>query len=225
MLRKINLILAMAVALMSVNLTFASVTLDVSTGVNVGINPNVVYTSSATRDDYWIARSNPSGNLPANTKSWLKLNMGGWNSIPGTLPIYANSDAGGTSEYERCFCISNLEGARLDITMRADNKANLFLNSYFGNPILTTATNDTFNNAKPAATIQYTAQNGLKIGQNCIRVRVNNESGPTGLAVKAIASVKAGEDTFQPKSSCCKQGARVFSEQFKVAADEKITSN
>lgn len=222
MLRKINLLLVIATVLTFANLTFASVTLDVSTGLNVGTNPNAVYVSPATRDDYWIARSNPAGNLPANTKSWLKLGMGGWNSIAGTLPIFANSDAVGTSEYERCFCISNLEGAKLDITMRADNKANLFLNSYFANPILQTMTNDTFNTAKPAATIQFTAQNGLKSGKNCIRVRVNNEGGPTGFALKAIAQVKAGQDTFQANSKCCSQGAAVFAEQFKIAPTGNI---
>jgi hypothetical protein len=218
---KMNLVGMILAILVFGNVVFASVTLDMSTGVNVGVAGNPLFVNPA-RDNYWISRSNPTTNpLPANTKSWIKYGMATWNSIPGTLPIYANSDALGTSEYERCFCVSNLEGAKLDITMRADNKANLFLNSYFANPILQTMTNDTFNTSKPAAILQYTAANGLKVGKNCIRVRVNNEGGPTGFALKAVAQVKAGQDTYQ-ENGCCQQGSQVFSEQFKVAATGKV---
>ncbi len=220
--KKLNLILMMLAVFVFGNTIFASVTLDVSTGVNVGVVGNPLYTTPATRDDNWIVRSIVGTNQPPNTKSWLMFGMGAWNSIPGTLPIWANNNTTGTSEYERCFCISNLEGAKLDVTLRADNKANLFLNSYFANPILQTMTNDTFNTSKPAATMQYTAQNGLKIGKNCLRVRVNNESGPTGFALKAVAQVAAGQDTYRERNSCCQQGSPVFAEQFKVAATGAI---
>ena len=105
--------------------------------------------------------------------------------------------------------------------MRADNKANLYLNSYFANPILQTLVNNTFNIALPAVSSLYTAQNGLKLGKNCIRVRVNNEGGPTGFALKATAQVKAGQDTYQ-ENGCCKQGAAVFAEQMRKGAVDPL---
>lgn len=216
--KKMKIIVTILVVMMLANSAFASVTLDMSTGVNVGAVGNPLYATPTTKDDNWTVRSILGTNQPPNTKSTLMYGMGAWNSIPGTLPIWANSNATGTSEYERCFCISNLEGAKLDVTLRADNKANLFLNSYFGNPILQTLTNDTFNTAKPAAITQYTAQNGLKVGKNCLRVRVNNEGGPTGFALKAVAQVAAGQDTYRDGNPCCQQGSPVFAEQFKVAA-------
>jgi hypothetical protein len=224
--KKMKFIATLLTVLVFANISFASVTLDMSTGVNVGVVGNPVYTMPSTKDDNWMVRSILGTNQPPNTKSWLMYGMGAWNSIPGTLPIWANTNATGTSEFERCFCISNLEGAKLDITLRADNKANLFLNSYFGNPILQTITNNTFNTATPAATMQYTAQNGLKVGKNCLRVRLNNESGPTGFALKAVAQVAAGQDTYRDGNSCCQQGSPVFAEQFKVAASgDVIKSN
>ncbi len=216
MLRKINLLLAVFTFLALTNGVFASVTIDLSTGVNVGAAGNPLYpTTAGTRDDYWFVRSTPSGVAAPNTKSWIRAS-GAWNSIAGTLPIYANTDASGTSEYERCFCITDLAGATLSLTMRADNKANLFLNSYFANPIMQALTNDTFNTSKPAVTFQYTGKNGLKLGKNCIRVRVNNEGSLTGFALKATLQAGGAQDVFR-ENGCCQQGAAVFSEALKIA--------
>ncbi len=216
MLRKINLLLAIITFLAFANASFASVTLDLSTGVNVGAVGNPLFSTAAgTRDDYWFVRSTPSGVAPPNTKSWIRA-MGAWNQIPGTLPIYGNTDAVGTTEYERCFCIIDVTGAKLSVTMRADNKANLFMNSYFANPILQALVNNTFNSAVPAVSYQYTSQNGLKKGKNCIRVRVNNEGGPTGFALKATLQAASAQDTYQENNPCCQQGSAVFSEAFRI---------
>jgi hypothetical protein len=215
--RKMNSALAILAMLIMMQTSFASSynTVDVSTGVNVGVVPNVLYpTTPGTRDDFWMVRSTPAGALPPNTKAWIMFLAGGWNSIPGTLPIYGNNNNVGTSEYERCFCLQSTEKALLTLTMRADNKANLFLNSYFANPIMQALVNNTFNPAVPAVQFTYTAQNGLKVGKNCIRVRVNNEGGPTGFALKATLNGFGALDTAdQP---CCRQGAAVFSEAMRA---------
>lgn len=215
---KLNVILMFMAVLVLSNVVSASVTLDLSTGVNVGAVGNPLYVSPA-RDDNWMVLTTPPGNTLQNVKAWIKYNMSGWNKVDGTLPIFGNTDATGTTEYERCFCISNPEGATLDLTLRADNKANVFLNSYFPS-IMTAAVNNTFNNPVVPA-VQFTANtqnSGLKVGKNCIRVRVNNEGGPTGFALKAILKAKSAQDTFQP-NSCCQQGAPVFSEAMKISQE------
>ncbi len=215
--KKFNLIVITLITLVLSTTTFATVSLELSTGVNVSAPGNPLYINPA-RDANWIVRTTPGGVV--NQPGWIKYGMGGWNNIPGTLPIFGNTDAPGTSEYERCFCITNLDGAKLDVSMRADNKANLYVNSYF-NPILPTVLNNTFNTALSAVSSSYTASNGLKLGKNCIRVRVNNESGLTGFAVKATAQVQAGQDTYQ-ENGCCKQGSPVFSEQLRKGAGDVL---
>jgi len=216
MLRKLSSLLAILTFLALSTTIYASPPLDLSTGVNVGLSGNPLFsTAPGTRDDYWMVLSVLGAAQPPNTKSWIRYINNSWNYIPGTLPIYGNNDGVGTTEYERCFCLTDLNGAKLDIAYRADNKANFFLNQYFGNPILTTPTNDTFNPARPMVTFQYTAQNGLKIGKNCMRVRVNNEGGPTGFALKATLNAVGAQDTFKP-NSCCQAGAPVFNLAFRV---------
>lgn len=216
MLRKVNLILALLATFAFANSTFASVyqTIDISTGVNVGAPGNPFFT---TRDDYWRVRSVPGTTYAPNTiQSWVIWLGSGWNDIPGTRPIFGNNNQVGTSEYERCFCLQSVENARLTLTMRADNKANLFLNSYYANPITQTLANNTFSSSVPPVQFTYSAQNGLKVGKNCIRVRVNNEGGPTGFALKATVQGYGAQDTAQ--EGCCKQGAPVFSEALRGPA-------
>jgi hypothetical protein len=212
MLRKVNLIVALLVTLAFANSSFASVyqTVDISTGVNVGVAGNPLYPPNG-RDDYWRVRSVPSTTYAPNTiQSWIILIGTGWNTIPGTRPIFGNDPSVGTSEYERCFCLQSAQKARLTLTMRADNKANLFLNSYFANPIMQALVNNTFAPTVAPVQFTYTEQNGLKVGKNCIRVRVNNEGGPTGFALKAILQGFGAQDTAQ--EACCTQGGPVFSE-------------
>ncbi|HEY0099432.1 MAG TPA: hypothetical protein VGB76_10830 [Pyrinomonadaceae bacterium] len=210
--RKINSALAVLAMLAFANSSLATSynTVDVSTGVNVGVVPNALYaTTPGTKDGYWMVRSTPAGALPPNTGAWIVTFSGSWNVAPGTRPIFGNNNNVGTSEYERCFCLQSTEKSLLTLTMRADNKANLFLNSYF-NPVMQAVANNTFNPAVPAVQFTYTAQNGLKVGRNCIRVRVNNEGGPTGFALKAsLSGFGALDNADQP---CCRQGAAVFSE-------------
>lgn len=219
MFRKINLIITLLTIFVFASSSFASVStvVDLSTGVNVGALGNPLYPIGG-RDDYWIVRSVLGTPSAPNTPSWITPFGSGWNTIPGTLPIFGNNNGVGTSEYERCFCLESLAKASLSLTMRADNKANLFLNSYFANPIVQALVNNTFNNSIPAVTFTYTAQNGLKVGKNCIRVRVNNEGGPTGFALKATLQGFGVHDTFQ--EGCCNAGAAVFSEAFRQSQSE-----
>jgi hypothetical protein len=218
MLRKMNLIVALLAIFAFANSSFASVyqTVDISTGINVGAIGNPPYPANG-RDDYWRVRSVP-GTSPYTSpiQSWIILLGTGWNTIPGTQPIFGNNNNVGTSEYERCFCLQSLEKAQLSLTMRADNKANLFLNSYFANPIMQALVNNTFASSVPPVQRTYTAQSGLKVGKNCIRVRVNNEGGPTGFALKATVQGFGVQDTAQ--EPCCRQGAVVFSEALKAPA-------
>jgi hypothetical protein len=215
MLRKLSLVVALLGALAFANPASASVyqTVDLSTGVNVGLPGNPLYPANG-RDDYWHVRAVP-GNSSLNVPAWIILMGNGWNTIPGTEPIFGNNNGVGTSEYERCFCLQSTEKAQLSLTLRADNKANLFLNSYYGNPVLQTLVNNTFAASIQPAQYTYTAQNGLKVGRNCIRVRVNNEGGPTGFALRATLQGFGAQDTAE--EACCRQGGPVFSEALRVA--------
>ena len=220
MFRKVNLIVALLAMFALANPGLASVyqTVDISTGINVGLPNNPLYPANG-RDDYWRVRSVPGTTYAPNTiQSWIIATYPGWNAIPGTQPIFGNNANVGTSEYERCFCLQSTEKARLTLTMRADNKANLFLNSYFANPIVQALVNNTFASNVQPVQFTYTAQNGLKVGKNCIRVRVNNEGGPTGFALKATLQGFGAQDTAQ--EACCTQGAPVFSEALRRSADE-----
>ena len=191
-------------------------TVDLSTGVNVGVPGNPLYPPGG-RDDYWRVRSVP-GNASLNVQSWIVMPGTGWNTIPGTQPIFGNNNGVGTSEYERCFCLQSAEKAQLTLTLRADNKANLFLNSYFANPVVQALVNNTFNNSIQPVQFTYTAQNGLRAGRNCVRVRVNNEGGPTGFALKATLQGFGAQDVGG--DSCCGQGGAVFTEALRgTAAD------
>jgi hypothetical protein len=127
------------------------------------------------------------------------------------VPIFGNNVQVGTSEYERCFCLQSPEKAQLSLVMRADNKANLFLNSYYAYPVVQALANNTFASNVQPTQFTYTAQNGLKAGLNCIRVRVNNEGGPTGFALKATVQGFGAQDAAQ-EGSCCGQGGAVFTE-------------
>lgn len=219
MLRKVNLVVALLVTFAFANSTFASVyqTVDISTGVNVGAVGNPLY-SPGQRDDYWRVRSVPGNTFSLSIQSWIVTMGTGWNTIAGTQPIFGNNNSVGTSEYERCFCLQSIEKAQLTLTMRADNKANLFLNSYFANPIMQALVNNTFGSNVPPVQYTYTAQNGLKVGKNCIRVRVNNESGPTGFALKATLQGFGAQDTAE--EACCRQGSPVFAEALRTRGAE-----
>lgn len=218
MFRKLNLTIALLSILGFANSAFASVyqTVDLSTGVNVGAVGNPLHPVNG-RDDFWIVRSVLNVPSPPNTPSWITALPPGWNTIPGTRPIFGNNNGVGTSEYERCFCLQSIEKAQLTLTMRADNRANLFLNSYFANHILQTLSNITFNNNTPPAQFTYTAQTGLKVGLNCIRVRVNNEGGPTGFALKATLQGFGAQDTAL--EGCCRRSAPVFTDPFRAPAN------
>lgn len=209
MLRKMNLLVALVAVFAFASSSFASTfqTVDISTGIDVGTPGNPFFT---VRDNYWIVRSVVGNAMPPNTPSWIVSLGPGWNSIPGTKPIFGNNNSVGTSEYERCFCLESLEKAQLSLTMRADNKANLFLNSYFANPIMQALVNNTFANSVAPVQYTYNPQNGLKLGKNCIRVRVNNEGGPTGFALKATLQGYGVHDTIA--EGCCRQGSPVFPE-------------
>ncbi|HLM55483.1 MAG TPA: hypothetical protein VK422_05100 [Pyrinomonadaceae bacterium] len=214
MLRRTHLALALlaTLALAHTGLASAYQTVDISTGINVGLPGNPPYPSSGGRDDYWRVRSVPGTSLFSPTeRAWIIAMGTGWNTIPGVLPVYGNNTQVGTSEYERCFCLQSPEKAQLSLIMRADNKANLFLNSYFANPIVQALANNTFAASVAPVQYTYTQQTGLKAGLNCIRVRVNNEGGPTGLALKATVQGFGAQDAAQ-EASCCRQGGPVFSE-------------
>jgi hypothetical protein len=207
-----TLALAMLATLSLSAPTSASVlqTVDVSTGVNVGLFGNPLFpTAPGSRDDFWMVLSTPpSGVQPPNTRAWIVTLGSGWNTTPGTRPIFANNNNPGSSEYERCFCLSSTEQASLALTLRADNTANLYLNSYSGNPVVQAVANNTFATSVQPIQFTYTAQNGLKVGRNCVRVRVNNEGGPTGFALRATLQGFGAQDTAQ--EPCCRPGQAVF---------------
>ena len=124
MFRKLNLTIALLSILAFANSALASVyqTVDISTGVNVGAIGNPLYPVNG-RDDYWIFRSVLNNPSPPNTPSWITSMPSGWNTIPGTRPIFGNNIGIGTSEYERCFCLQSIEKAQLSLTLDSRSDA------------------------------------------------------------------------------------------------------
>ena len=127
-----------------------------------------------------------------------------WKIIPNTSYIFGGNNNSGIFEFERCFCLQSPEKASLTLQLRADNKAKVFLNNY--NPILTTGTaNDTFRTLKP---VEATIDQGFYQGRNCLRVQLENESGPTGFDLSAVLQGFGAQETA-PKE-CCRATKTLF---------------
>jgi hypothetical protein len=189
--------------LLLANITFANPsvlqTVNISTGIDVSQPNNSVYPAN-TFDGFWNIISGP-GVSPGQAKTVANT---AWKVIPNTSYIFAGTNNSGTYEFERCFCLQNPEKASLSLQLRADNKAKVFLNTY--SPILTTGTsNDTFRTPRP---VEANITQGFYAGRNCIRVQLENESGPTGFDLNAVLQGFGAQDSA-PKE-CCRATKRLF---------------
>ena len=175
--------------------------IDLSTGIKADLPGNPIYSAGAT-DKFWRVISTPNGQ---NTgEAYVpNLSVSPFNvyvKFPKTTYINSNQSDSGIYEYERCFCIDNPAKAKLDVLLRADNTANVFLNQYT-NRILQISHIDSFKKKFGKARVTR----GFVLGRNCLRVRIKNISGITGFDAKIKASGWGAK-----KPGCCVKTRRLF---------------
>jgi hypothetical protein len=114
--------------------------------------------------------------------------LSAWATIPGTHWIGSQYDANqgtnGDYYYQRCFCLRDGFGkANLQLSLRADDREDLYLNATLAQvkahavpPILQGAISS-FMASKPPDTLPNPFSAGLKFGENCLIVHVQNTGG------------------------------------------------
>ncbi len=167
--------------------------IDLSTGVDD--NGNVIPIGSP--DDTWTVVSEPPpvGVLP-RAANVINPNPA-WLTIPGTRWISANQTGpNGTYVYEFCFCLDQrFMNAVLDLQLRADDRASVFLN---GNFVGATPPIYAFNTPLPTP-IFTNNQSFFRSGENCVRIVVENTHGVvTGFNMAGSVSAAKGKCCCPP---------------------------
>jgi hypothetical protein len=144
-----------------------------------------------------------------------------WGTLPGTRWIgsqyNANEGTNGDFYYQRCFCLRDgFNNASLQVSMRADDRADVFLNATLPQiqsnsvtPILQGTNGDFWANVS-GDTLAHPVTTGFKFGTNCLIVRVQNTSGvATGLDIAAsiTAGGPGGTDGVLVPACCERTGA------------------
>lgn len=108
---------------------------------------------------------------------------------PPMISGYAGgSGPAGTTTYETCFCLCT-GGATLRLTdLIADNYAEVFLNLAPLGPAIDSSQTATWAAAAQLTTINNAAAPRFVAGRNCLRVRVRNDSGVTGFALRGFVA-------------------------------------
>jgi hypothetical protein len=159
-------------------------------------------------DPVWTVISDPSPSTveprPANI---LATPSSAWGVFSGSNWIGAQSATEndyGDYEFERCFCLRDgFSNPILHLTLRADNRADVFLNGST-TPILQGTQDDFWSNVPPDA-LANPLTTGFKFGPNCLVVRVRNDSGPTGFDLTgSITASGPGGTPGVAAPACCK---------------------
>jgi hypothetical protein len=114
--------------------------------------------------------------------------------------------------YESCFCLTDPNGAQIDLSIRADNQAFVYLTDSLataGNPATVPDFTGTPNSSSPTMSADQTVLKGpFQQGTNCMIIKVRNfgtPPTPTGLDVAATVNAPGGLlpnncfcPTFQP---------------------------
>jgi hypothetical protein len=123
------------------------------------------------------------GNLPG---AWAAAPFG--SSWVSQIAADSAGATPGTRSYQLCFdlCFGFQAPAQLQIQGLADNSAQVLLNG-------TSLGNLAGFGAPTTLTVTSAMLQSLHAGRNCIEVRVNNVSGPTGFALAGILTVLRGK--------------------------------
>ncbi len=124
----------------------------------------------------WQVITDPSGGVtprPATlaTHAWVS----GEQIATATT---SNNAAGGTYEYQMCFCLCT-GGARLNITrLIGDNTAQVLVNNQPAGPLINSNTSGTWATIPDLAAINNvgTGWLALQAGENCIKIKVTNQA-------------------------------------------------
>ncbi|CAN5444820.1 hypothetical protein BH10ACI1_BH10ACI1_31900 [soil metagenome] len=196
---KLQFIVAMFALLVFSNSVFAGYnTIDINTGLDQTNDPATLYTIGQ-KDDFWrlISPSSQSTDVIASVVGWATAQ-------PNSQWISPGAVSGTFYVYERCFCLNNPEKALIMLSLRADNRANLFLNDYSQNILQTTKDYSFAPSRKPAET---KTDKGFVKGKNCIRVIVQNDGGATGFNLVGTVS---GNGAQQIANQCCRETQKLF---------------
>lgn len=196
---KLNFIAAIFALLVFSNAAFAGYnTIDINTGLDQNFSPAKLYTVGQ-KDDFWRLIS------PASQPSDVIASVVGWSPAQTNSQWLSPGSAGGTFYvYERCFCLINAENAQMKLSLRADNRANLFLNDYSQNILQTQQDYSFAPSRKPAET---KIDKGFMKGRNCIRVIVQNDGGATGFNLVGAVS---GNGAQEIANECCRVNEKLF---------------
>lgn len=167
--------------------------LDIATGVFDGGGLIPV----GTDDDTWTVTVDASGGIVPRPAKVITPNPA-WLTIPGTRWIAANATGpNGDYHYEFCFCLDDrFKNAQLDLQLRADDRAEVFLN---GTSIGATPASYAFNTPVPTM-VSTSDQSLFVVGENCVTVVVTNSHGVvTGLNLAGTVSAMDGECCCDPE--------------------------
>jgi hypothetical protein len=152
--------------------------LDLS--LNTGINDDWRVLNTGFAVAARVVRNPPSAwSAPFANSAWVSVRDTGA-SLPGITSL----------QFENCFCIGNgASTATLDLDVRADNFATVFLNDE-----QVSATGGAFNGAplEVLLTGRVGGEGPFRTGRNCVRVQVSDQGISTGLDVSGTVRAEHG---------------------------------
>lgn len=186
----------------------SSIELDVVTVYTGGSGANAQITTMHTeRAPVRVDRScvNREHSLNTGAASWQVVQENNNNVTPraavnithdwigaGRPPMISGYAGGsgpaGTTTYESCFCLCT-GGATLRLTdLIADNYVEVFLNGTAIGPAIDSSQTATWATPAQLTAINNAAAPRFVAGRNCLRLRVRNDSGVTGVALRGLVA-------------------------------------
>jgi hypothetical protein len=201
MMKKKNLIMAIAAFLLFSNFAIAQTTMPLNSGYDHSVfsaYPTVTTDPSPglARDNSWIAIASFPATSPPVDRAWVLRKAAPW------LPAFnatnwigarntASSPAGTTVDnpaytiFRKCFCLlPNFQKASLSFDARADDTIQVWLNSQVNQVLAPTWGNWAWNPPRHGQT-----SNGFRVGKNCLYVLVEDFQGHMGFDL--VGSVTA----------------------------------
>ncbi len=170
--------------------------IDLTTGQNDVTGAPIAF---GAPDDTWRA-AGPAPALVIDTATYFAPSPSPWAVLPPAEWISKNvADTSQHSDcYEACFCLNgDYLNAELNFSIYADNRARVYLNNSGcgpnATPLVVTPANGF---TAPPTVFSATNHPSLKLGTNCIQVRVDNGTGPNGFTLQ-------GQLTADRVQCCC----------------------
>ena len=169
-------------------------TVYLNTGYNLA-NDSVYATG--LQDEYWTVIQDPNDNLPYGP-TVVQTHPAYQPALPNSRWLTGSPVVDGRYTFERCFCLGpEYDDVELNMDFRVDDSAAVFLNGqYIGSSILDPSS---FGSPDPT-NLQVTDKTMFRAGQNCIRIQVDNYTGPMGLNVNAYVTTRDGDYVV---NNCC----------------------